>query len=200
MVLGGLLNNMKKVLIGNGGHAKEVIAQMGVNLLRFVDDQYVDEDTLPLSQFNPKKHVAMVAVANSKDRYDIVQRLPKETQFFTFIHPTALLMDNVEIGEGSFIGAYSILTTNIKIGKHSILNRGNHIGHDCIIGDYFSAMPGSIVSGNVRIYDMVYMGNNSSIREKLSVHSLSTIGMNSAVVKHIEETGTYVGCPALKIK
>ena len=191
---------MKKVLIGNGGHAKEVMAQMGVKLLRFVDDQYVDKDTIPLSQFDPKKHVAMVAVADSKDRHDIVQRLPKETQFFTFIHPTALLMDGIEIGEGSFIGAYSILTTNIKIGKHAILNRGNHIGHDSIIGDYFSAMPGAIVSGNVTIYDAVYMGNNSSVREKLSVHSLSTIGMNSAVVKHIEMTGTYVGCPAVKIK
>jgi len=191
---------MKKVLIGNGGHAREVMAQMGVNLLRFVDDQYVDNDTLPLSQFDPTKHVAMVAVANSRDRYDIIQRLPKETQFFTFIHPTALLIDNIEIGEGSFIGAYSILTTNIRIGKHAILNRGNHIGHDCRIGDYFSAMPGSIVSGNVTIYDLVYMGNNSSIREKLSVHSSSTIGMNSAVVKHIKETGVYVGCPAVKIK
>jgi sugar O-acyltransferase (sialic acid O-acetyltransferase NeuD family) len=191
---------MKKVLIGNGGHAREVMAQMGVNLLRFVDDQYVDNNTLPLSQFDPTKYVAMVAIANSKDRYDITQRLPKETQFFTFIHPTALLMDNIEIGEGSFIGAYSILTTNIKLGKHTILNRGNHIGHDCRIGDYFSAMPGSIVSGNVTIHDLVYMGNNSSIREKLSVHSLSTIGMNSAVVKHIEETGVYVGCPAVKIK
>jgi sugar O-acyltransferase (sialic acid O-acetyltransferase NeuD family) len=191
---------MKKVLIGNGGHAREVMAQMGINLLRFVDDQYVDNDTLPLSQFDPTIHVAMVAVANSKDRYDIIQRLPKETQFFTFIHPTALLMDNIEIGEGSFIGAYSILTTNIKLGKHSILNRGNHIGHDCRIGDYFSAMPGAIVSGNVTIYDLVYMGNNSSIREKLSVHSLSTIGMNSAVVKHIEEPGVYVGCPVKKIK
>jgi sugar O-acyltransferase (sialic acid O-acetyltransferase NeuD family) len=191
---------MKKVLIGNGGHAREVMAQMGFNLLRFVDDQFVDNDTLPLSQFDPTKHVAMVAVADSRDRYDIVQRLPKETQFFTFIHPTALLMKDVEIGEGSFIGAYSILTTNIKIGKHAILNRGNHIGHDCKIGDYFSAMPGSIVSGNVKIHDLVYMGNNSSIREKLSVHSLSTIGMNSAVVKNIEESGVYVGCPALKIK
>jgi sugar O-acyltransferase (sialic acid O-acetyltransferase NeuD family) len=191
---------MKKVLIGNGGHAKEVMAQMGVKLLRFVDDQYVDKDTIPLSQFDPKKHVAMVAVADSKDRHDIVQRLPRETQFFTFIHPTALLMDGIEIGEGSFIGAYSILTTNIKIGKHAILNRGNHIGHDSIIGDYFSAMPGAIVSGNVTIYDAVYMGNNSSVREKLSVHSLSTIGMNSAVVKHIEMIGTYVGCPAVKIK
>jgi hypothetical protein len=191
---------MKKVLIGNGGHAREVMAQMGVNLLRFVDDQYVDNETLPLSQFDPTKHVAMVAVADSKDRYDIVQRLPKETQFFTFIHPTALLMNDVEIGEGSFIGAYSILTTNVKIEKHAILNRGNHIGHDCKIGNYFSAMPGSIVSGNVTIYDLVYMGNNSSIREKLSIHSLSTIGMNSAVVKHIEIPGTYVGCPAIKIK
>jgi len=191
---------MKKVLIGNGGHAREVMAQMEVNLLRFVDDQYVDEHTLPLSQFDPKKHIAMVAVADSKDRYDIIQRLPKETQFFTFIHPTALLMEDIEIGEGSFIGAYSILTTNIKIGKHAILNRGNHIGHDCQIGNYFSAMPGAIVSGNVRIYDLVYMGNNSSIREKLSIHSLTTIGMNSAVVKHIEQSGVYVGCPAIKNK
>jgi sugar O-acyltransferase (sialic acid O-acetyltransferase NeuD family) len=191
---------MKKVLIGNGGHAREVMAQMEVNLLRFVDDQYVDEHTLPLSQFDPKKYIAMVAVADSRDRYDIIQRLPKETQFFTFIHPTALLMEDIEIGEGSFIGAYSILTTNIKIGKHAILNRGNHIGHDCQIGDYFSAMPGAIVSGNVKIYDLVYMGNNSSIREKLSIHSLTTIGMNSAVVKHIEESGVYVGCPAIKNK
>jgi sugar O-acyltransferase (sialic acid O-acetyltransferase NeuD family) len=191
---------MKKVLIGNGGHAKEVMAQMGVKLDRFVDDQYVkhSEDVLPLSLFDPKKHIAMIAVADSRDRYDIVQRLPKDTQFFTFIHPTALLMGDVEIGEGSFVGAYSILTTNIKIGKHAILNRGNHIGHDCEIGDYFSAMPGAVVSGNVRIYDLVYMGNNSSIREKLSIHSLSTIGMNSAVVKHIEEHGIYVGVPVKK--
>ena len=130
---------MKKVLIGNGGHAREVMAQMGVKLNRFVDDQYVDDDTLPISKLNPKEHIVMIAVADPKDRFDISQRLPIGIQFFTFIHPTALIMDKVEIGEGSFIGAYSILTTNIKIGPHSILNRGNHIGHDCMIGSYFSA-------------------------------------------------------------
>ena len=191
---------MKKVLIGNGGHAREVMAQMGVKLDRFVDDQYVDEETFPISKLDPEKHAVMIAVADSKDRFDIVQRLPKGVQFFNFIHPTALIMDNVEIGEGSFIGAYSILTTNIKIGKHAILNRGNHIGHDCRIGDYFSAMPGAIVSGNVTIYSLVYMGTNSSIREKLSIHSLSTIGMNSSVIKNIENSGTYAGCPAKYIK
>ena len=191
---------MKKVLIGNGGHAREVMAQMGIKLECFVDEEYVDNETSPLSKFDPNIHIAMIVVSNSKDRYDIAQRLPKETKFFSFIHPTALIMNNVEIGDGSFIGAYSILTTNIKIGKHTILNRSNHIGHDCIIGDYFSAMPGAIVSGNVIISDIVYMGNNSSIRERLSIHSSSTIGMNSAVVKNISEPGVYVGVPAKKIK
>lgn len=191
---------MKKVLIGNGGHAREVMAQMGIKLECFVDEEYVDNETSSLSKFDPNIHIAMIVVADSKDRYDIAQRLPKETKFFSFIHPTALIMNNVEIGDGSFIGAYSILTTNIKIGKHTILNRSNHIGHDCIIGDYFSAMPGAIVSGNVIISDIVYMGNNSSIREKLSIHSSSIIGMNSAVVKNISEPGVYVGVPAKKIK
>ena len=192
---------MKKALVGYGGHAREVMAQMGVKLTCFVDDEYVVEGTLPLSKFNPKKYALMVAVADSRDRFNIIQKLPKETKYFTWLHPTALIMsDDIEIGEGSFIGSYTILTSNIKLGKHSILNRGNHIGHDCEIGDYFSAMPGAIVSGNVKIYDCVYMGNNSSIREKLSVHSLTTIGMNSAVVKNIEYPGTYVGCPSKMIK
>ena len=109
-------------------------------------------------------------------------------------------MEDIEIGEGSFIGAYSILTTNIKIGKHAILNRGNHIGHDCQIGNYFSAMPGAIVSGNVKIYDCVYVGTNASIKEKINICCDVVIGMNAAVVKNIEELGTYVGCPATKIK
>jgi sugar O-acyltransferase (sialic acid O-acetyltransferase NeuD family) len=192
---------MKQALVGYGGHAREVMSQMGEKLTCFVDDNYVVEGTEPLSKFDPKEYELMIAVANSRDRYDITQRLPKETKYFTWVHPTALIMDdNIEIGEGSFIGAYSILTTNINIGKHTILNRGNHIGHDCEIGDYFSAMPGAIVSGNVKIYDIVYMGNNSSIKEKLSINSLVTIGMNSAVVKNIEEDGIYVGCPAKKIK
>jgi sugar O-acyltransferase (sialic acid O-acetyltransferase NeuD family) len=191
---------MKKALVGYGGHAKEVMCQMGKKLTCFVDDRFNVYGTRPLSEFNPKEYVLMVAISDPRDRYDVIKKLPKDTQFFTFIHPTALLMGDIEIGEGSFVGAYSILTTNIKIGKHAILNRGNQIGHDCEIGDYFSAMPGAIVSGNVKIHDLVYMGNNSSIREKLSIHSMTTIGMNTGVVKHIEEPGVYVGGPLLKIK
>ena len=172
---------MDKALIGFGGHAREIMAQMNIKLTCFVDDEYLTEDCLPLSSFNPNEFKIMVAVANSQDRYNIIKKLPKKTQYFTFIHPTALIMDNVEIGTGSFIGA------------HALLSRSNHIGHDCVIGNYFSAMPGSIVSGNVNIGDKVYLGTNSSIKEKLTIIDNVTIGLNTGIVKSINKSGTYVG-------
>lgn len=191
---------MKKALVGFGGHAREVMSQMGIKLTCFVDDDYVVEGTLPLSKFNPKKYALMIAVANSKDRFDIVQKLPKSTKYFTWIHPTALILDtNIEIGEGSFIGAYSVLTTNIKIGNHAILNRGNHVGHDCKIGNYFSAMPNAVVGGNVTIGNNVYLGSCSNIREKITISNNITIGMNAAVVTNLTDEHIYIGIPAKKL-
>jgi sugar O-acyltransferase (sialic acid O-acetyltransferase NeuD family) len=187
---------MKLALFGYGGHAREVASQINKEVLFFVDDEYVNEFTKPISEFNPETHTMMVAVADSQERKRIVEKLPKETTYFTFIHPTALIMDNnVEIGNGSFIGAYSIITTNIKIGEHSILNRGNQIGHDTVIGDFFSAMPGAVVSGNVIIGEKVYIGTNSSIKEKIHISSNVTIGSNGTVVKNIITGGVYVGVP-----
>ena len=195
---------MRKALIGNGGHSREVQSQMGIELFRFVSDEYWqegDDKLLPLSKFDADKYVVMVAVANSKDREDIIKQLPSNTQYFTFIHPTAQLMsDNITIGEGSFIGSNSIITCNVEVGSHSLLNRAVHIGHDCRIGDYFSAMPGSIVSGNVYLGNKVYLGTNSSIREKITICDDVTIGLNTGVVKDIKESGVYVGCPIKKIK
>ncbi len=191
---------MKLALFGHGGHAREVAAQMGDKITFFVDDEYSSGDARPISEFDPNEYLMMVAVSESSHRSDIVDKLPKETRYFSFIHPTAIIMsDDVKIGEGSFIGANSILTTNIRIGKHAILNRGNQIGHDCIIGNYFSAMPGAIVSGNVHIGNRVYLGTNSTVIEKKDLHHDIKIGANGVVIKDIESSGTYVGCPVKKI-
>ena len=185
---------MKKALFGYGGHAREVSSQMKCDVTFFVDDLYTNDFTLPISSFDPNEYEMMIAVADSTHRKNIQKRLPKETKYFTFIHPTSLILDNnIEIGEGSFIGAYSILTTNIKLGKHTILNRMNQIGHDTLVGDFFSAMPGSIVSGNVTIGDCVYLGTNSSIREKIKIPDNVTVGLNTGIVKDILTSGKYIG-------
>ena len=192
---------MKLALFGYGGHAKEVACQMGKEVTFFVDDEYSNNIAKPLSTFNPKEYMMIVAVADSKDRARVINKLPKETKYFTFIHPSVHIMDdNIEIGYGSFIGANSILTTNIKLGNHTLLNRGNHIGHDSLAGDFFSMMPCAVIGGNVTLGDNVYLGSCSNVREKIYVNSNVVIGMNAAVVKDIKTPGVYVGVPAKKIK
>ena len=188
---------MQKALIGYGGHALEVMAQMGEVLPCFVDDAYVCKNTTRLSEFDVEKYKVMIAIGDSVSRSKMQESLPKNTRYFSFTHPTAQIMDqSIQIGKGSFIGAHCILTTNIKIGEHTILNRGNHISHDCMIGDYFSAMPNAIVSGNVNIGDRVYLGANSAIKEKINICDEAVIGMNAGVVKDIDYSGVYCNTPA----
>jgi sugar O-acyltransferase (sialic acid O-acetyltransferase NeuD family) len=199
---------MKKGIIGAGGFGREVYWSLSlierVNTKFFVDDVYWDDTDdliLPLSKFDPNEFKVVIAVGDPKHRFDISQKLPKQTKYFTHIHPNVqILGDNVEIGEGSIICAGTIITTNVKIGKHAHLNLQTTVGHDCEIGDYFTTAPGAKISGNCKIHDMVYVGTNASIKEKLTIHSLTTIGSNAAVVKSIEESGTYIGVPAKLLK
>lgn len=195
---------MEKVLIGAGGFAREIKAHMKHNSIKcFVDDQYYkknEDNILPLSEFDETKYKALITIGDPKSRLDIVQRLPKNTKYFTYIHPSALILGNdIIIGEGSMVCAGVIITTNVKIGKHAHINLHSTIGHDCVIGDYFTTAPGVNISGNCKIYDCVYVGTNAAIRQELVIHSGSIIGLNAGVVKHIEDSGIYTGVPAKKL-
>lgn len=199
---------MKKGIIGAGGFGREVYWSLSfaerVNTVFFVDDSYYDGKDpliLPLSKFKPDEYEIVVAIADSHHRERIVNELPDNTRYFTHIHPTAQIHGpDVYIGEGSIICAGTIITTNVVIGKHSQLNLITTIGHDCVIGDYFTTAPGVQISGNETIGNRVYFGSRSSIKQKISVCDDVIIGMNAGVVKNITEPGTYVGTPAIKIK
>lgn len=199
---------MKKGIIGAGGFGKEVYWSLTPiernNTVFFVDDSYWDntnEKILPLSLFETDKYEVVVAIADPHHRQRIVESLPNNTKYFTHIHPTAQIhSDDVIIEEGSIICAGTIITTNVKIGKHAHLNLITTIGHDCIIGNYFTTAPGVQISGNETIGNRVYFGTRSCIKQKLTVCDDVTVGMNAGVTKHITEPGTYVGTPAIKIK
>jgi len=199
---------MKKGIIGAGGFGKEIYWSLNPiersNVVFFVDDNYwdgKDEKVLPLSLFESDKYEVVVAIADSKHRERIVNQLPKNTKFFTHIHPSAQIHgEDVIIGEGSIICAGSIITTNVIIGKHAHINLITTIGHDCVIGDYFTTAPGVQISGNETIGDRVYFGTRSCIKQKLKVCDDVVIGMNSGVTKDILEPGTYIGTPTKKIK
>jgi sugar O-acyltransferase (sialic acid O-acetyltransferase NeuD family) len=196
---------MKKALIGAGGFADEIKAHMKeFDMICFVDDVYYKpnhKNIKPISQFDENEYEVLVTIGDPTLRSEMISKLPINTKYFTFIHPTVQILGNdIEIGEGSVICAGVIITTNCKIGKHTHLNLLTTIGHDNVIGDFFTTAPGTKISGNCSIGNKVYFGTNSSVKQKIKICDNVTIGLNAGVVKHIETPGIYVGVPATRIK
>jgi sugar O-acyltransferase (sialic acid O-acetyltransferase NeuD family) len=157
-------------------------------------------EVIPQSKFDPDKYDAIVGTGDPTLRKKIVNSLPPNTTYTTIIHPTAVISKWVEIGEGSIITAGTILTCNIKIGKHAHLNLHTTIGHDCVIGDFFTTTPAVNVSGNCQFGECVYLGTNASIKQGVSICSNVTVGMGGVVVKDITEPGIYIGNPLKKFE
>lgn len=198
---------MKRAIIGAGGFAREVKSQMLLhNSPFFVEDDFWNVNMAalniwPLYQFNPEEYEVVIAIADPQVRNRIRNTLPPETKYYTLIHPSVQILGAItNIGEGSIICAGCILTENIQIGNHCHLNLMSTIGHDCVIGDFFTTAPGAKISGNCGIGDRVYIGTNSATREKIKITDDVTIGMMSGVIKDITQPGTYVGTPAKLIE
>ena len=191
---------MKKALIGAGGLAGEMAALISAELPCFVEDTYLPfakGKVLPLSSFDPSVYQVCIAIANPLVRARIAANLPQSTKYFTYIHPTALFHGEREaIGEGTFIGCYAVIMNDVVIGKHVLLNRNNQIGHNSVLGDFFTGLPSAIVSGNVTTGVRVLMGAGALVLENLRVCDDVTIGAMACITKDIVKMGVYVGTPA----
>lgn len=204
---------MKKIgIIGFSSFTREILCNLKRNFDIFVSDSVYTSlpvdcmakdykcNIIKLHQFDTTKYDALLTIANAKVRADIVNQLPRRTEYYTYIDERAIIMDkNITIGKGSILCAGSILTTNVKLGKFAQINLNTTIGHDTIVGDYFTCAPGANISGNCCIGHNVYIGTNATIKEKIQICDDVVIGMNSGVVKNIMASGTYIGTPCTKI-
>lgn len=102
--------------------------------------------------------------------------------------------------KGVIICAGCRLTNNIAIGEFCVLNLNTTIGHDSVIGNYVCIMPGVNVSGNVEVFDSVFIGTGATIiqgkeDEKLSIGEKTIVGAATLVTKSVSPGVTVVGIP-----
>ena len=159
-------------IIGAGGFGREAYFHALAQLNRygsqreirfFADDEYATGDIHPLSNLDPDKWAAIIAIGDPKDREAMANRLPSSLMFDSIQHPSTHMMDVRRLGHGSIICAGAVVTTNVYIGRHVHVNLNATIGHDCIIGDYVTIAPSANLSGNVTIGAGCYIGTNAAI-------------------------------------
>jgi sugar O-acyltransferase (sialic acid O-acetyltransferase NeuD family) len=204
----------KKIcIIGTGGFGREVLCciidsvkstetNISELVCFMVDDKFYSEPeimgikVIPKSTFDTDLYKVVVAVGDPLARKKIVEDLPPHTEFTTIIHPSAVISKWVEIGDGSIVTAGTVITCNVRIGRHAHLNLNTTIGHDCIIGNFFTTAPAVNISGNCTFGSCVYFGTNAAVRQGITICDNVVVGMGGVVVKNISQEGVYIGSPA----
>lgn len=144
---------------------------------------------------------AVCAVGSARVRKIIIDKLKdSNVRFATVIDPTAIISNRVEIGEGTIICAGTIITVDIEIGNHVIINLDCTLGHDDVIADYVTVYPSVNISGNVTVGECSELGTGMQIIQGKNIAPNTIVGAGAVVVKDLNESGTYVGSPAKKIK
>jgi len=201
-------------IYGASGFGKELLPlvreQYRDAQLCFVDDGSQDNElnnyriytyTQYLALPNADKAVVL-AIADSKIREVLEAKCAKDKVLILSLKASnSIVLDNVEIGEGSVLCHFTQLTSNIKIGKQFQANIYSYIAHDCVIGDYVTFAPRVSCNGNIHIHDHAYIGTGAVIKQgtpdkPLIIGKGAIVGMGAVVTKDVPEGTVVIGNPA----
>jgi sugar O-acyltransferase (sialic acid O-acetyltransferase NeuD family) len=197
-------------LFGASGHAKVIldILKLKKRIVKGIfDNNPTAKELLKIPVYkseelnsirNPTDKI-IIAIGDNELRKKKVEQL-EGILYTTAIHPSSVVSNNVNIGEGSVIMATSIINTGAKIGKHVIINTGALIEHDCNIDDFAHVSPKAALAGNVTVKEGAQVGINSSVRQGITIGKWAIIGAGSVIVKDVPDYAVVVGNPGKIIK
>ncbi len=207
-----MMKSVNIYIIGAGGHGQVVadtIIKMGFFPKGFLDD---NKDLLGkkilgipvVGNVSDAKNLSgkfVVAIGDNFMRKTIVDKLEfSDDMYFTVIHPSSVIGDDVKIGVGSMIIGGTVINTGTTIGKHTIVNTSASIDHHNKIHDFVHIAPGSHTGGNVEIGYGSFLGVGVSVIPGVRVAEWSVIGAGSVVISNIPSHSVAVGVPCKVIK
>lgn len=202
------MDDKRLVVIGAGGHGKvvaEVAVAAGYDVLGFFDDF---AKFSPLQKYPllgkitelPRKAgqgvLAIVAVGDNHRRCELVDEISGCVRFAIVIHPSAVISETAQIGEGTVVMPHVAVNAGAQIGRHAILNTSCSVDHDCVLGDFVHISPGAVLCGGVRVGVGTHVGAGAVVIPGCQIGSWSVVGAGSTVVSNIPEKVVAIGVPA----
>jgi sugar O-acyltransferase (sialic acid O-acetyltransferase NeuD family) len=201
------------IIVGAGGFGRELL--QWINDINYKNPQWIIKgfindipDTLNNLECSHKiigsiidwkpslNEVFACAIGNPSGKQKVVKLMKaKGAQFINIIHPTAIIGEHNQIGEGLVMYPFSRITANCIIGDFvTILSSG--IGHDVQIGDFSTISSNCTVTGHVKLGKCVFVGSNATIIPNLHIEDDVFIGAGSAVFSNLKTGVRVMGNPA----
>lgn len=204
----------KTIIWGASGHASVVADILRLNneyeVVGFLDDVnqnrkntlfcglpiFGGQDQLEILRDNGVEYI-ILGFGNCEARLNKAKLITdKGYKLAKAIHPSAILADDVSIGEGTVIVAGAVINPGSQIGRNVIINTCASVDHDCIIEDGAHICPGVHLAGRVTVGRGSWIGIGSTIVERVRIGSAVYIGAGAVVLEDIENDTVAFGIPA----
>lgn len=191
------------IIIGASGHGKviaDIAVKNGYEDIVFLDDDESINECAGFPVIGKTQDVKalegdkIVAIGNAAIR----ERIQKDIETVTLIHPDAVIGRRVSLGKGIVVMAGAIINSDTVIGDGCIINTAASVDHDCIVEDYSHISVGAHLCGTVHIGKSTWIGAGSTVSNNVNICMNCMVGAGAVVVKDLIESGTYVGSPAKK--
>lgn len=189
------------IIIGASGHGKviaDIAVKNGYEDIVFLDD---DESIKECAGFpvvgrtqdaKALEGDKIVAIGNAEIR----EKIQKEIETITLIHPDAVIGRRVSLGKGTVVMAGAIINSDTVIGDGCIINTAASVDHDCIVEDFSHVAVGAHLCGTVHIGKRTWIGAGATVSNNINVCNDCMIGAGAVVIRDLIEKGTYYGIPA----
>lgn len=174
----------------------------------FIDDNIAALDNFdnyppliaPIQGYQPDENeVFICSIGGSARKKCMEEIISKGGQFLTMIHSTARIGTNVQIGEGSIVGAYTTIGADAKVGKYNLIQSYTVIGHDSIIGNWNRIDTHVTLVGGTIVQDGADIHTSAMISHNVTIENNARVAACSFVIRRVKEGTTVMGNPAKKL-
>lgn len=201
--------------LGAGSHSdavKPYLDETNYEFIGYFDDKNIEEyrgypilgkisDVLLFLEGGRVDKV-FVTIGDNRKRKEIFDMVYDKypNKFINIISPLAIINSIESIkGIGIFIGSRSFIGSEVEIYNNSIINTGSIVEHHTVIANHCNVTPGAVLNF-CKLGEGAYVGSGAIVTQLVEIAPYTILGAGAVVVKTIEESGTYVGVPARKIK
>lgn len=195
------------VLFGASGHAKvviDILERSGIEVSHLVDANPEIEELAGYQVMDEEGYMSLseeeyiISIGSNTIRKKIVK--DSNLVYGWAVHPSAILGDDVSIGQGTVVMAGAIINPSTQVGNHCIINTSASIDHDCIIEDFVHISPNATLCGTIEVGEGTHVGAGATIIPNLKIGKWATIGAGAVIIENVPDYAVVVGNPGKIIR
>ena len=107
--------------------------------------------------------------------------------FPPIVHPSAVIADATQIGDGAQVMAGAVVQSRTVIGRNAIVNSSASIDHDCRIGAHAFIAPGAILCGGVQVGSGALIGAGAVVLPGVSIGENAVISAGAVIGRDVKD-------------